>query len=73
MSNCPMKAHLICLAKRFLMENGDTSCLIPIDGDCPTCYHTFLWRDWLKYRRQTDEETSDAKSDNLHWTEALHQ
>jgi len=72
-ADCQMKAHLICLAKRFLMESDDTSFLIPIEGDCPKCYHTFLWRDWLKYRNRTDEDTSDTNSDNPHWAEALHQ
>jgi len=69
---CPMKAHLICLAKRFLMESDESMFLVPVEGDCPMCYHTFLWRDLLKYRNQTGE-TSDQNSDSPHWAEALQQ
>jgi len=69
---CPMKAHLTCLAKRFLMESDESTFLVPVEGDCPKCYHTFLWRDLLKYRSQTGE-TSDQNSDSPHWAEALQQ
>lgn len=68
--SCPMKGHIICLAKRFLFDSGEGSFLIPVEGDCPLCYCTFLWRDWLKYQNQT-EEMSDLNSDSPHWAEAL--
>lgn len=68
--NCPMKAHLVCLAKRFLQNNGEDSFLIPVEGDCPTCAHTFLWRDLIKHHNQT-EEASDPNSDSPHWAEEL--
>ena len=67
-----MKAHLICLAKRFLLDSGEGSFLIPVQGDCPSCYRTFLWRDLLKHRNQTEETTGgDSNSDIPHWAEAL--
>ena len=66
-----MKAHKICLAKRFLLDSGDSSFLVPIEGDCPTCYHTFLWRDLLRHRNVM-EQTSDSNADSPHWAEALH-
>lgn len=65
-----MKAHLICLATRFLMESEDSSHLIPVEGDCPTCYHTFLWRDLLKHCNGM-EQTSDSNANSPHWAEAL--
>ncbi|XP_073257694.1 structure-specific endonuclease subunit SLX1 homolog [Porites lutea] len=68
--SCPMKGHLICLAKRFLLDSGESSFLIPVEGDCPLCYCTFLWHDWLKYQNQT-EEMSDLNSESPHWAEAL--
>ena len=68
--SCPMKGHITCLAKRFLLDSGEGSFLIPVEGDCPLCYCTFLWRDWLKYQNQT-EEMSDLNSDSPHWAEAL--
>lgn len=68
--SCQMKAHLICLATRFLMESEDSSHLIPVEGDCPTCYHTFLWRDLLKHRNGM-EQTSDSNANSPHWAEAL--
>ncbi|KAJ7387191.1 Structure-specific endonuclease subunit SLX1 [Desmophyllum pertusum] len=70
--SCPLKAHLICLAKRFLLDSGEGSFLIPVQGDCPSCYHTFLWRDLLKHRNQTEETTGgDSNSDIPHWAEEL--
>lgn len=69
-SSCPMKAHLVCLAKRFLQTNREDSFLIPVEGDCPTCSSTFLWRDLIKHDNQT-EQTSDPNSDSPHWTEEL--
>lgn len=68
--SCPMKAHLICLAKRFLIESEDNSYLVPIEGDCPICYHTLLWRDLLKNGNGT-EQTSDSNANSPHWAEAL--
>lgn len=68
--SCQMKAHLVCLAERFLQDNGEDSFLIPVEGDCPLCSHTFLWRDLVKHRNQT-EQTSDCNKDSPHWTEEL--
>ena len=69
-SSCPMKAHLVCLAKRFLQTNREDSFLIPVEGDCPTCSSTFLWRDLIKHDNQP-EQTSDPNSDSPHWAEEL--
>ena len=69
-SSCPMKAHLVCLAKRFLQTNREDSFLIPVEGDCPTCCSTFLWRDLIKHDNQP-EQTSDPNSDSPHWAEEL--
>ena len=69
-SSCPMKAHLVCLAKRFLQTNREDSFLIPVEGDCPTCSSTFLWRDLVKHDNQP-EQTSDLNSDSPHWAEEL--
>ena len=65
-----MKAHLVCLAKRFLQNNGEDSFLIPVEGVCPTCSCTFLWRDLMKHQNQT-EQASDSNSDSPHWAEDL--
>ena len=54
------------------MESDDASFLIPVEGDCPVCYHSFLWQDFLKHGNQT-EQSSDPNSDSPHWAEALHQ
>lgn len=69
-SSCSMKAHLVCLAKRFLQTNREDSFLIPVEGDCPTCSSTFLWRDLIKHDNQP-EQTSDPNSDSPHWAEEL--
>ncbi|KAL9981822.1 hypothetical protein ACROYT_G010577 [Oculina patagonica] len=68
--SCPMKAHLVCLAKRFLQDNGEDAFLIPVEGDCPTCSNTYLWRDLVKHRDQT-EQILDSNTDGPHWTEEL--
>ena len=64
----------LALIKFVLIKNnsdsGEGSFLIPVEGDCPLCYCTFLWCDWLKYQNQT-QEMSDLNSDSPHWAEAL--
>lgn len=44
---CQMSAHIICLASRFL---GDSPCLLPVDGTCPSCSNTLLWGDLVRFK-----------------------
>ncbi|KAK6184163.1 hypothetical protein SNE40_006684 [Patella caerulea] len=45
---CHMVAHIICLAKKFLM--GDDH-LIPIEGNCPWCSQTLLWGELIRHKQ----------------------
>ena len=69
---CSMKGHLICLAERFLADRKEEFFCLPIEGDCPVCKETFLWRDLLKHSSHV-EEMSDENATNPHWAEELNQ
>ena len=43
---CSMKSHIICLAEHFLKSDPDR--VLPLEGNCPSCYRTFLWADSIR-------------------------
>ena len=45
-SDCYMKAHIICLAEHFL--KSDPQQILPLEGECPSCFRSFLWADSIR-------------------------
>lgn len=48
---CKMKAHIKCLAGKFLEHEAvaaDSLSIIPIQGECPTCRRQILWGDLIR-------------------------
>ena len=72
-----MKAHIICLAKHFLKEEGSNN-FIPIEGSCPLCNVKMLWGDLIRklngcYEGLSQQMNEDCDDDDNHWTNALSQ
>ncbi|KAK3690938.1 hypothetical protein RRG08_021636 [Elysia crispata] len=63
--SCPMKAHIICLAKHFL---EDETRLLPIEGRCPNCDVNLLWGELIRQRkgcyRNLSESVLQLEKDN---------
>ncbi|XP_046387075.1 structure-specific endonuclease subunit slx1 [Ischnura elegans] len=49
-NGCPLIAHIVCLAKRFLGQGGTSSVneVIPVSGECPECSEQLLWGDLIR-------------------------
>ena len=43
-----MCSHKQCLAKNFLTQEGATSMLLPVQGDCIRCDKSLLWGDVIR-------------------------
>nr|XP_020014709.1 structure-specific endonuclease subunit SLX1 isoform X5 [Castor canadensis] len=54
--DCPLRAHMTCLAEEFLREEPGQ--LLPLEGQCPSCKNTLLWGDliWLCSMGPEEEE-----------------
>ncbi|KAF2025501.1 structure-specific endonuclease subunit SLX1 [Setomelanomma holmii] len=45
---CQTVSHLSCLSDKFLKEDGDDDCLVPIEGACPGCNSPIKWATLMK-------------------------
>lgn len=45
---CQMAAHLQCLAHHFLNQDTKTDCLLPVQGQCPSCERQLRWTDLVR-------------------------
>ncbi|KAM4829352.1 structure-specific endonuclease subunit SLX1 isoform 3-T3 [Thomomys bottae] len=69
-SDCPLKAHVICLAEEFLREEPEQ--LLPLEGQCPCCKNSLLWGDLISLcGMSTEEEEEDSELEQEHWTDML--
>nr|XP_020014691.1 structure-specific endonuclease subunit SLX1 isoform X3 [Castor canadensis] len=68
--DCPLRAHMTCLAEEFLREEPGQ--LLPLEGQCPSCKNTLLWGDliWL-CSMGPEEEEEDSELEEDHWTDML--
>lgn len=55
--SCHMKAHIICLAKNFLEDQGQ---LLPIEGKCLYCDVTLLWGELVRQRKGCYRNLSES-------------
>ncbi|XP_036593900.1 structure-specific endonuclease subunit SLX1 isoform X4 [Trichosurus vulpecula] len=59
--NCPLNAHLICLAEEFLQEEPQQ--LLPLKGCCPGCKNTLLWGDLIRLHQAYPSNLEEVESD----------
>lgn len=45
-SQCPLQAHILCLARHYL--KSDPSHMLPLEGSCPLCHQDYLWADLIR-------------------------
>ncbi|XP_048188484.1 structure-specific endonuclease subunit SLX1 isoform X1 [Perognathus longimembris pacificus] len=68
--DCPLRAHVICLAEEFLREEPEQ--LLPLEGQCPCCKNSLLWGDLISLCGMgTEEEEEDSELEQEHWTDML--
>ncbi|KAE8577702.1 hypothetical protein XENTR_v10023023 [Xenopus tropicalis] len=67
---CTLTAHILCLAKLFLLKEPQS--LIPVEGLCPSCGHSVLWGDLIRYRNGCYGDLEEIPSSQAHWVDELH-
>ncbi|XP_076004365.1 structure-specific endonuclease subunit SLX1 [Genypterus blacodes] len=69
--SCAMSSHLLCLAKLFL--RSDSSQLLPVDGECPSCRRSVLWGDLIRHSDGclADLEEFTPSAPQSHWADEL--
>ncbi|XP_067939637.1 structure-specific endonuclease subunit slx1-like [Watersipora subatra] len=76
---CDMRCHQVCLADAFLLQEGVTGMLLPVEGDCIKCHKNLLWGDLIRQQtgctecdiqKQVEDEAMDTAD---HWSQALAQ
>jgi len=58
--NCPLIAHLICLAKLFCKDGM----ILPIEGICPACGNNVLWGDLIRKKNGCYQDLLETNTDS---------
>ncbi|XP_053550648.1 structure-specific endonuclease subunit SLX1 [Bombina bombina] len=66
---CTLTCHILCLAKVFLQNEPDQ--LIPVEGQCPSCGHSVLWGDLIRYKKGCYGDLEEISSSQAHWVDEL--